>query len=320
MYNLYKIYEIINKEKALTMKAKIISQYPNSRYAQILSNTNPEIAALDAPEVTYNKLYKLYEKGDYRIVNEELEKGIDQFEGEEIVAKFELLKANTSGKLKGVAAYKKDLNFVALNYPNNIEGKQAEEIIKKDIPVLESFKFYAVAPKSWKILYKIPYNDDKNNSVLREKIKKFVADHKLDRLTFSEDIYNSEDNFMVIHGIISEQFSKGIIDSLRIKKEFKIQQKPIIITNYNYQVVQINKNIEDYLVAPVVDPNPIVKTPAPQTVEPVKVVKQPDANPLDSPDKKNEGVPPQANMDNGNAMPILNKGTIEKEEFKKPKK
>jgi len=50
------------------------------------------------------------------------------------------------------------------------------------------------------------------------------------------------------------------------------------------------------------------------------VVKQPDANPLDSPDKKNEGVPPPANMDNGNAMPILNKGTIEKEEFKKPKK
>ena len=319
MYNLYKIYEIINKEKALAMKDKIISQYPNSRYAQILSNTNPEITALDAPEVTYNKLYKLYEKGDYRIVNEELEKGIDQFEGEEIVAKFELLKANTTGKLKGVAAYKKDLNFVALNYPNNIEGKQAEEIIKKDIPVLESFKFYAVAPKSWKILYKIPYNDEKNNTILREKIKKFVADHQLDRLTFSEDIYNSEDNFMVIHGIISEQFSKGITDSLSIKKEFKIQQKPIIITNYNYQVVQINKNIEDYLMAPVVDPNPIVKTPVPPIVEPTKEVKQPDANPLDSPDQKNEGVPPPANMDNGNAMPILNKGTIDKEEFKKPK-
>jgi len=320
MYNLYKIYEIINKDKALAMKEKIISQYPNSRYADILSNTNPEIAALDAPEVTYNKLYKLYEKRDYRIVNEELEKGIDQFEGEEIVAKYELLKANTNGKLRGVAEYKKALNFVALNYPNNIEGKQAEEILKKDIPVLESYKFYTVAPKSWKIVYKVPHNDEKNNVVIKEKIKKFVADHKLDRLTFSEDIYNSEDNFMVIHGIISEQFSKGIIDTLRIKKEFKIQQKPIIISNYNYQVVQINKNIEDYLVAPVVAPNPIVKTPAPPNVEPVKVVKQPDANPLDSPDKKNEGVPPPANMDNGNAMPILNKGTIEKEEFKKPKK
>ena len=83
MYNLYKIYEIINKEKALAMKDKIISQYPNSRYALILSNNNPEIAVVDAPEVTYNKLYKLYESGDDRTVNDELEKAIDQSAGEE---------------------------------------------------------------------------------------------------------------------------------------------------------------------------------------------------------------------------------------------
>ncbi len=322
MYNLYKIYEIINKEKALAMKAKIISQYPNSRYAEILTNTNPEIAAADAPEVTYNKLFKLYELGDYRTVNDELEKGIDQFAGEEIVAKYELLRANTTGKLKGVAEYKKALNFVALNYPNNIEGKQAEEIIMKEVPVLESYKFYAVAPKSWKIVYRIPFNDEKNKKILSEKIKKFVTDHKLDHLTFSEDIYNSEDNFMVIHGIISEEFSKGIIDTLKIKKEYKIQQKPIIISNYNYKVVQINKNIEDYLVAPVVAPNPIVKTPVTPTVEPQKEFKkQADSDPLDSPDKKNEGVPPPANMDNGNITPVLiNKGAIEKEELTKPNK
>jgi hypothetical protein len=320
MYNLYKIYEIINKEKALAMKEKIISQYPNSRYAQILSNTNPEIAALDAPEVTYNKLYKLYESGDYRSVNEELEKAIDQFAGEELVSKYELLKANTTGKLKGVTEYKKALNFVALSYPNSIEGKQAEEIIKIDIPVLESYKFYAVAPKSLKILYRVPYNDEKNNKILSEKIKKFVANHKLDRLTFSQDIYNSEDNFMVIHGIISEQFSKGIIDSLRIEKEYKVEQKPIIISNYNYLVVQINKNIDDYLVAPVVAPNPIIKTPVTTITEPViEVKKQTGSNQLDSPDQKNEGFSPPENMDNRNAMPILNKGSIDKEEFKKPK-
>jgi hypothetical protein len=322
MYNLYKIYEIINKEKALAMKAKIISQYPNSRYAEILNNINSEILAVDAPEVIYNKLFKLYELGDYRTVNEELEKGIDQFAGEEIVAKYELLRANTTGKLKGVGEYKKALNFVALNYPNNIEGKQAEEIIKKEVPALESYKFYAVAPKSWKIIYRIPFNDDKNKKTLSEKIKKFVSDHKLDHLTFSEDIYNSEDNFMVIHGIISEEFSKGIIDTLKIKKEYKIQQKPIIINNYNYKVVQINKNIEDYLIAPVVSPNPIVKTTIIPTVEPVKEFKkQAEAVPVESQEKKNEGVPPPVNMGNDNNTPVLiNKGAMGKEELIKPNK
>lgn len=320
MYNLYKIYEIINKEKALAMKAKIISQFPNSRYAEILSNTNPEIAAVDAPEVTYNKLYKLYESGDYRTVNKELENAIEQFTGEELVSKFELLKANTTGKLKGVIEYKNALNFVALNYPNSIEGKEAEEMIKKDIPVLESFKFYAVAPKSWKIVYRIPYNDEKNKKVLSEKITKFVSAHKLDRLTFSEDIYNSEDNFIVIHGIISEEFSKGIIATLKNDKEYTIQQSPIIINNYNYKVVQINKNIEAYLVAPVVAPSPIIKTPAAPIPEPVKEFKKQSVpNPLDAPDNKNEGAPPP-NMDNGNTMQVLNNGTIEKEQLTKPNK
>ena len=321
MYNLYKIYEIINKEKALVMKENIIEQYPNSRYAQIISNTNPEMVALDTPEAAYNKLYKLYESGDYRTVNDELETAIDQYAGEELVAKYELLKANTSGKLKGVAEYKKALNFVALNYPNNIEGKQAEEIIKKDIPILESYKFYAVAPKSWKILYRIPYNDEKNKRQLSDKIKKFVADHKLDRLTFSEDIYNSDDNFLVIHGIISEQFSKGIIDTLKINKEYKIQQTPIIISNYNYQVVQINKNIEDYLIAPVVAPNPTIKTTVNPTIVPGKTPNKEASIPTDSKDQKNEGLPPPANMDSRNIAPVLiKKGTIEKEELIKPKK
>jgi hypothetical protein len=42
--------------------------------------------------------------------------------GDEIVSKFELLKANT-GKLKGLSAYKNALQLVADTYPNSEEGK-----------------------------------------------------------------------------------------------------------------------------------------------------------------------------------------------------
>jgi hypothetical protein len=40
MYNLYKIYQITNSSKAEAMKDRINSQFPNSRYAQIINNTN----------------------------------------------------------------------------------------------------------------------------------------------------------------------------------------------------------------------------------------------------------------------------------------
>ena len=41
MYNLYKIYQITDTAKAEEMKNRISSQYPDSRYAQIINNKNP---------------------------------------------------------------------------------------------------------------------------------------------------------------------------------------------------------------------------------------------------------------------------------------
>jgi Tfp pilus assembly protein PilF len=325
MYNLFKIYEIINKERALAMKEKIISQYPNSRYAQILSNENMEIAGLDTPAVAYNKLYKLYESGDYRTVNTELEKAIDQFTGEELLSKFNLLKANTIGKLKGIIEFKKELNFVALNYPNSEEGKQAVALLKNDVPILERFKFYAVAAKSMKILFKVNYKEDKNNKILIDKINQFVADRKLDKLHFSNDIYTMTDNFIVIHGIISEEFAKGIKAILKDFKEYKIPQTPIIISNYNYQVVQINKNIEEYLTAPIVAPSVIqngnkIVPAVPQTKISPNNLESPNANPADMPGKNNGDIPLPSIKGDGNPTQIIGQGTLEPDQMIKPKK
>lgn len=325
LYNLFKIYEIINKEKALAMKERIISQYPNSRYAQILSNTNPEIAGIDTPDKAYNKLYKLYETGDYRTVYAELEKAVDQFTGEELLPKFELLKGNTIAKLSGITEFKKTLNFVALNYPNSEEGKQAEELLKNDVPVLEGFKFYAVAAKSWKILFKIKHDDEKNNTILIDKINQFVATKKADKLSFSNDIYTMTDNFIVIHGIISEDYAKGFATILKDYKGYKITQTPIVISNYNYQVVQIHKNIEEYLIAPVVAPSPIQNSrKAEPIVPPTKVapinLEAPDANPTDLPGINSSDIPPPSIKGDGNTTPIIRQGTLEPDQLIKPKK
>ena len=325
MYNLFKIYEIINKEKALAMKERIISQYPNSRYAQILSNENIEIAGLDTPAIAYNKLYKLYESGDYRTVNTELEKAIDQFTGEELLSKFELLKANTIGKLKGINEFKKELNLVALNYQNSEEGKQAVALLKNDVPILESFKFYTVAAKTMKILFKVNYNDDTNNKILMDKINQFVSSRKLDKLHFSNDIYTMTDNFIVIHGIISEEFAKGITAILKDFKEYKILQTPIIISNYNYQVVQIHKNIEEYLIAPVLAPSVIQNTNkivpvVPQTKMSSNNLEFPDANPADMPGKNNGEISQPSVKGNGNPTPISGQGTLETDQMINPKK
>ncbi|WP_243408709.1 tetratricopeptide repeat protein [Flavobacterium sp. WLB] len=121
-YNLYKIYQITDPEKAARIKSDITTNYPTSRYAQILNNTNADDIA--SPEKEYQKWYKLFQEENFDVVLDNIDNLINQYSGEEIVSKFELLKANTLGKVNGLDAYKKGLENVADNYPNSEEGKK----------------------------------------------------------------------------------------------------------------------------------------------------------------------------------------------------
>ena len=247
MYNLFKIYEIIDKDKALAMKSKILAQYPDSRYAQILSNSGAGNLISSTPEIAYDAIYKEYEKEQYREVLPKIEGAIEQFTGEEMLPKFELLKANLIGKLKGVAEFKKALNYVALTYPNSEEGKATEIFIATKIPYLESLSFNSELPLSWNILYRADDLASKNTKVLLEKISKFAKERTVEKLVISTDLYTIDKNFLVIHGIKTAESAKGIVQVLKEYKDYKISEPAVVISSENYKVVQVKKNIDDYI-------------------------------------------------------------------------
>ena len=307
MYHLYKIYELIDKEKALAMKDKIISQYPTSRYAQILSKSDSESElAVASPETTYDNLYKEYLKGDYKKVLSETTEAIDQYSGEDIVSKYELLKSNVTGKLKGIEEFKKSLNYVALNYPNSEEGKTAEAFLGKEIPQMEALEFYAIAPKSWKILYKAKDSTETNTMALNKILTKFIEERSIGKLTLSNDIYTMEDNFLVIHGISTEESAKGIATILKEFKDYKVKNTPYIISNENYKIVQIKKNFETYLTTPYSDPKPLAATPVPP-LRPVapKEEKKPV---IEETKQNNRNQPPSLSEDDPQEKPRNDKG------------
>lgn len=247
LYNLYKIYEITDPAKAEAMKARIVRDYPETRYAQILENPTSAETIAGSPEEVYAKLFRVYEKEDYKAVLATSDALIDQYTGEDIVSKFELLKANTLGKLKGLGEYKTALNFVALNYPNSEEGKQAESLLHNTIPTLESAKFDAVESASWKIIFKVGENEKDKIKYLQDKLKKVVEDRKFERLTLSFDNYTMDNNFIVIHNLRSEAAARNLETILKEYKDYKITEPAIIISSENYKIVQFRKNIEEYL-------------------------------------------------------------------------
>ena len=297
MYHLYKIYEILDKQKADAMKESIVAQYPNSRYAQILQNSSSKTEeSNDSPNVAYANIYKQYQNGEIKTVLTATENAINRFTGDEIVPKFELLKANIAGKLGGLEEFSTALNYVALNYPNSEEGKKAEKLLSVDLPKLKALELSKAPSKNWKILYQTKDFENAGTKVLREKIKKFIADRSLNKLAVSLDIYTMTDNFVVLHGINSEDLAIGITSILKDYKDYKVLQKAIIISAENYTIVQIKKNLDEFLAGnlPETAPQPnwdgtIEQAPIAEQPKPVVNNKQQDQPSEDNPNQNIKG-------------------------------
>ena len=245
-YNLYKIYQIIDPAKAETYKQQILSQYPDSRYAEIIRNPSSDTSKALAPEAAYDELFKKYNQGQVREVYAQIEEYIDTYTGEEIVSKFELLKAQVGARLMGLEEYKKGLNFVALNYPNSSEGKEAERMLKTDIPSLESLAF-GQPTASWKIVFKFDSADDPRIKPLSEKILKYIKEGLNNNITLSDDIYTLKENMLVVHGFISKLAAEDAVSVLKDYKKYKVAETPVIISSEDYKVVQIKKNFTEFL-------------------------------------------------------------------------
>ena len=249
-YNLYKIYEVTNNEtKAFSLKQDIIEKHSGSRYAEILQNPNALIeASKNSPEALYTSLFNKFEAQEYEEVIENAEVYAKNFNGEEIGTKFELLKANAIGRLHGLAAYKEALNYVALNYPNTIAGAQAQKILDQSVKRLESRKFIKGTTKEkWKLVFPFVKKDTASINKLYKTVEKALIDLKYDELSLSKDSYNFEKIFIVVHGLTTKDRALGFAELLKINKDYKVDNENFVILSPNYKIVQVHKNLEEYL-------------------------------------------------------------------------
>ncbi|WP_116790216.1 tetratricopeptide repeat protein [Flavobacterium psychrotrophum] len=245
-YNLYKLYQILgDTANAEKYKQQVLNQYPDSRYAQIIKNPGSDAATKGSPDAVYAALYSRYNNGELREVNAEIGDLIDTYNGEEILPKFELLKAQVTGRLEGLEEYKTALNYVALTYPNASEGKEADAILKKNVPALDKLA-YGAKPTSYKIMFKLNADDPKAK-VLLEKIKLFIKDGNNNSITVSTDIYTVNENLVVIHGFMNKLAAVDGVSILKDYKAYKVTETPVIISTEDYKVVQVKKNYVQYL-------------------------------------------------------------------------
>ncbi|MEM0577706.1 tetratricopeptide repeat protein [Flavobacterium polysaccharolyticum] len=247
-YNLYKIYEITNKAKAASVKNAITAQFPDSRYAKIINDPTFDGAKdKDSPENKYKECYEWFKDEKFSAVIARCNTMINQLTGEEIVSKFELLKANALAKTKGLPAYKEAMQYVADTYANTEEGKKAEEIITTQIPILERMAFSTLDTKKWKIIFRIPIEDYKQERAIEKQVLDFMAKENLENLYYTCDNYTDSERILCIHGFRSALYANDVSVIFNKKGSPSEVQKAIPISDENYKIVQMKKNLDAYL-------------------------------------------------------------------------
>jgi outer membrane protein assembly factor BamD (BamD/ComL family) len=249
-YNLHKIYsQLENTAMADKYKNDIITNHPSSRYAEILLNPNSQLATDESsPEFKYKALYKEFENSQYDYVINTCDEYINLYNGNDIVPKLEMLKATALGRRDGFEAYKKALNFVSLNYPNADEGKQAQNIYSSVLPKLAVKDFVADADsESWKIVYSFKSEDKEAALALKEKLDKAIEEYRYSNMSTSMDYYKPGTSLVIIHGLNTRLGGRGFGEILKENKKYKIKHPFFEISTPNYKIVQIHKNLEDYL-------------------------------------------------------------------------
>src|SRR5690554_6921527 len=249
-YNLHKLYELLGREEdAERYKIDIMNNYPDTRYAEILRNPNSQLPTDESsPEYKYKQLYQEFEAAKYAHVIEKSDEYITLYHGTPIVPKLELLKATALAKEQGFEAYKKALNFVALNYPNSEEGKQAQHIYDNVLPKLAVTDFTAGENSdSWKLFYIFTVGEDEAAQKLKSLLDKAIAEMEFSNLETSIDYYTPETRLVMVHGLNSKLGAEGFGEVLKERKNYKIKHPFFEISTPNYKLVQIHKNLDSYL-------------------------------------------------------------------------
>ncbi|UBZ16087.1 hypothetical protein LDL77_09210 [Flagellimonas marinaquae] len=249
-YNLYKIYEESGSPLAVDMKQNIITNHPDTRYAEILLNPQAVLDGnTDSPDARYAALFKKYEQQQFLEVITQSEEYINQFTGDPIVPKFEMLKANAIGRLQGFEPFKEALNYVALTYPNNPEGKKAEQMVEEQLPKLETKEFSpetgSTGAGNWKVVFPFKIKNDENAIKLKNRLVEVVDELNYKNI-ISKDIYNLEDEFVVVHGFPSQDFALGFAELIKNNKDYLIKDENFVVLSDNYKIIQVHKNLESY--------------------------------------------------------------------------
>ncbi len=132
-YQLYRIYTLTrNQEKADYYKNKLLKEYPNSEYAQIIKNPNYQVeknSKKEEVEEFYEETFNEYSVENYTGAMFRCYLSDSKFGKNDFSPKFAFIRSMCIGKLKGADSLESSLKQLQVLYPKDPVSKQAQTIL-----------------------------------------------------------------------------------------------------------------------------------------------------------------------------------------------
>ena len=232
-FNLYMIHykELNNKTEAEKYRKKILNEYPDSKYANILSNPN----YLDILKETkdrvndlYEKAYASYKKGEYREVLNAVEKARETSPQNDLIPGFMYFEALAKGALGQQNQMAKQLEELINTYPQHQITAQAQ----KTLQIYKSGKFdprYYKKPDAKSEHYYLLITNSENKELINT--MKFMLVDLTVELFPAKDIKVSEESFdenrvqIIVKSLASEKEAEKLYAEILNNNKFRAAEK-----------------------------------------------------------------------------------------------
>ncbi len=257
LFNLYMLnYKYLNnKSEAEKYRQRILSEYPKSKYAAIL--TDPDyMKKLDETrlkiEQLYAEAYQAYQVGNYDIVIAKSEESVRVFEGNALTSKFLYLTSMAQGSRGNIAEMKSGLETVIKNFPDDEVVPKA----KKTLEVIKSGKYdpdYYSFDGSGDHYYEIIVPD---STVIINKIKFSLASYNIrvfpdKKLSVTNTPYEDKKMQIIVQGMSGKAEAEKFFNQLVAENLWNDipteMYSHFVISKANYEKLQKLQQTEKYL-------------------------------------------------------------------------
>ena len=243
LYHLYQIEIETEGDQAEAYKNRIITEYPDSQYAMILQNPEAMEDALTLFEGRYTFLSERFKSQAFEQVIDGCFTAILSLQDESLRSRFALLRAHAIGRLDGVEAYQTALSEVALSFPNQTAGKEANKRLKQ---IKEITPSNAQEGNRFLVYFVFDRDDNETTKTIQNKLTNTISNQGLQQsVSATIDVFDRKTELLVVQRFTSEEQAIDYRDNLlRIHPELRKIKNFVDLTS-GLRDVLIFKNLTE---------------------------------------------------------------------------